>query len=309
MIARFARARLVRTAALAGAGALLCTGAFAQQTAAPPLPPPQQVPAAPAPPPVNLKAHFAIIMTHIQVGELNWAVYFDGDSYNTSASGKASGVFSVLVKGEGAVTTHGSIVGGRLLPKTARSQVADDDGAYNVTLTFEGGALTHVADKGAPPPEDRVRVTKNLLHDVADPLSAMLIPSGGNAFAAANCDRTLRIFDGRRRYNLALSYKRLDKVKMKHGYVGKVLVCTVVLRPIAGYRVGSLLVRYLAGKDDLEMWFAPIAGVAILAPVRALMPTLIGTMDIRGDEFVTHASQAAAPAQDKQTVKQPLQQQ
>jgi hypothetical protein len=302
MIARFARARFVRNAALAGAGALLCSGALAQQTAAPPLPPPQQVPAAPAPAPApsNMKAHFEIIMTHIQVGELNWAVYFDNGAYTAAANGKASGVFSVLVKGEGSVTTGGSVVGGRLVPARSRSEVSDDDGTYSVTLTFENGAVTHVAEKGAPPPEDRVRVTENLLHDVADPLSAMLIPAGGDAFAPANCDRTLRIFDGRRRYNLALSYKRLDKVKMKRGYVGKVLVCTVVLRPIAGYRVGSLLVRYLAGKDDLEMWFAPISGIAVMAPVRALMPTLIGTMDIRADEFTARHAHAAAPIPTKQ---------
>ena len=44
------------------------------------------------------------------------------------------------------------------------------------------------------------------------------------------------------------------------------------------------------------MWFAPIAGVAIMAPVRALMPTLIGTMDIRADKFTTRNARAAAPA-------------
>jgi hypothetical protein len=294
MIARFARARLVRTAALAGVGALLCTGALAQQPAAPPLPPPQQVPAAPAP--INMKAHFEIIMTHIQVGELTWTVVFADGSYLASASGKASGVFSVLVKGEGSVTTHGSMANGHMVPATSRSEVSDDDGAYNVTLTFANGAVTHVADHGAPPPQDRVRVTQNLLHNVADPLSAMLIPYASNAFAPANCDRTLRIFDGRRRYNLALSYKRVDKIKMARGYDDKALVCNVVLRPIAGYKVGSLLVRYLAGKDDLEMWFAPVAGIAVLAPVRALMPTLIGTMDIRADEFKAAKGHAPAPA-------------
>ena len=279
MIARFASGRaVIRKALLACVGAALCAGsANAEQ-------------------PVHLDAHFTITMTHVQVGELIWAVYFAEGNYLASASGKASGVFSVLVKGEGAVTTHGSVVNGNPVPETSRSEVSDEDGAYEVKLSFEDGALKHVADHGAPPPPDRVRVTKNLLHDVADPLSAMLIPYASNAFAPANCDRTLRIFDGRRRYNLALSYKRIDKLKMKHGYDGKVLVCNVVLRPIAGYKVGSLLVRYLAGKDDLEMWFAPIAGVAIMAPVRALMPTLIGTMDIRADKFTTRNARAAAPA-------------
>jgi Protein of unknown function (DUF3108) len=282
MTARFAPCRSIRRALIAAAGVLLSAAA------------------ARAGEPVNLEAHFDIIMTHVRVGELTWAIYFADGAYLASASGKASGVFSVLVKGEGAVTTHGSVTEGRLLPQSSRSEVSDEDGSYHVTLDFDAqGALVKVIDKGAPPPESRVRVTKNLLQGVADPLSAMLIPFGDNAFAPANCDRTLRIFDGRRRYNLALSYKRLDKVKMKRGYAGKALVCNVVLRPIAGYKVDSLLVRYLAGKDDLEMWFAPIAGVAVMAPVRALMPTMIGTMDIRADEFAILDKRPPAPVHTK----------
>jgi hypothetical protein len=287
MIARFTAPRLIRRLLLAAAGLALCA-AMAR-----------------AGEPVNFEAHFSITMTHVRVGDLTWAIYFADGGYLASARGKASGVFSVLVKGEGSVTTHGRLMPGRLVPQTSLSEVSDEDGSYRVTLTFdEEGALTKVVDKGAPPPEDRVHVTKNLLRDVADPLSAMLIPIAGNAFAPANCDRTLRIYDGRRRYNLALSYKRLDKVNMNHGYASKVLVCNVVLRPIAGYKVGSLLVRYLAGKDDLEMWFAPISGAAVMAPVRALMPTMIGTMDIRADEFAALNTHSTAPVRTKQQ-KQP----
>jgi hypothetical protein len=252
--------------------------------------------------PVKLAAHFVITMTHVKVGELTWAVSFADASYLASAKGKASGVFSVLVRGEGSVTSHGTLANGQLVPTSVRSDVSDEDGTYEVKMTFENGALKHVEDHGAPPPKDRVRVTENLLHNVTDPLSAMLIPYASNAFVPANCDRTLRIFDGRRRYDLALSYKRIDLVKMKRGYAGKALVCGVVLRPIAGYKVGSLLVRYLAGKTDLEMWFAPIAGLAIMAPVRALMPTLIGTMDISADEFETVAAHTVAPVKPVEVV-------
>ena len=284
MSARLAAGRMVRRAMLACAALALCADGAAAQTM------------------LNLNMHFGIVMTHVQVGELNWTVYLSDGAYLASANGKASGVLSVLVKGEGSVTTHGSLVAGRLVPQNSRSHVSDDDGTYDVSLTFDGGELTDVAETGAAPPQDRVPVTKDMLHGVSDPLSAMLIPYGSDAFAPANCDRILHIFDGRRRYDLALSYKRLDKIEMKHGYDGKVLVCNVVLHPIAGYRVGSLLVRYLAGKGDLEMWFAPIAGVAIMAPVRALMPTLIGTMDIRADKFQVTGAQVSAPepAQTKQ---------
>lgn len=250
--------------------------------------------------PVNLSAHFIISMTHVQVGELTWAISFADASYLASANGKASGVLSVLVKGEGSVTAHGTLTDGQPVPASVRSDVADEDGAYDVRMTFEDGALKKVIAHGAPPPSDVVRVLPENLRNVSDPLSAMLIPYGDKAFAPENCAHTLRIFDGRRRYDLALSFKRVDTLKETRGYGGRALVCNVVLHPIAGYKVGSLLVKYLAGKTDLEMWFAPVAGIAMLAPVRALMPTLVGTMDIRADEFEAVAVHIATPANSGQ---------
>lgn len=242
---------------------------------------------------VSLSARYAINMTHVHVGELTWVVYFSDGAYLASANGKASGIFSVLVHGEGSVTTHGVIAGGRLQPMDVTSVVTDEDGRDDTLMTFEDGVLKKVDHHGPPLKGERIEVTPELLRNVADPLSALLIPVGGDPFAHANCDKTLRIFDGRRRYNLALSFKRDGKLQIAGGYSGPVLVCGVVLRAIAGYRTDSLLVRYLAGKDDLELWFAPVKGMALLAPVRAVMPTLIGTLELRATEFKAEGAEAA----------------
>lgn len=239
-----------------------------------------------APVPVSLSARYDVVMAHVDVGDLTWVVYFSDGAYLASANGKASGIFSVLVSGEGSLTTHGAIVNGKPTPINVASVVTDDDGRDDTQMTFVNGVLTDVDHKGPPLKGERIEVTPDLLHNVADPLSALLMPAGSDAFAHANCDKTLRIFDGRRRYNLALSFKRIDKMKIADGYAGPVLVCGVELRAIAGYRTDSALVRYLSGKDDLELWFAPVAGQAILAPVRAVMPTLIGTLELRATKFV-----------------------
>jgi len=256
--------------------------------------------------PARFTAHYVITMTHVTVGEISWTNNFSDTSYLASATGKASGVLSVLVKGEGSLTTRGTFANARLIPVTARFDVNDDDGIYEVEMTFEDGIFKRVVDRGAPPPEDRIPVGPKLLHDVTDPLSAFLIPVEGKALAPANCGKVLKIFDGRRRYDLELSFKRMDAVKLARGYSGAVLVCGVVLHPIAGYRPDSLLVRYLAGKNDLELWLAPIAGVSIIAPVRALMPTLVGTMDISADEFVERKVEAAPVAPLKPVQAAPL---
>jgi Protein of unknown function (DUF3108) len=284
------------TALLACAGVGFGTASLAAQ--APVNPPATQAPVSPpaAEAQVSMSAHYAIIMAHIHVGKLTWVVNFSDDAYLASANGKASGIFSVLVNGEGSVTTHGRMADGRLIPTSVTATVTDDDGRDETQMMFDNGVLKQVNHHGPPPKGERIEVTPDLLHNVIDPLTALLVPVKGDPFAQANCDKTLRIFDGRRRYNLALSFKRVDTMKIAAVYSGKALVCGVVLRAIAGYRTDSLLVRYLAGKGDLELWFAPVKGLALLAPVRAVMPTLIGTLELRAIEFVVESAKTAPEA-------------
>ena len=234
----------------------------------------------------RLKATYTISMTGVSIGQIVWLVDINEKRYVTSAHGKASGVLSMLVNGEGSVVTHGVIADDRMVPSYFTSRISDDEGNSDLRMTFEDGAVKDVI--GPPPPSaNRIAVTEADRRGVSDPLTAMLIPAqaGGDALASGNCARVLPIFDGRRRYNLALSFKRLDKVRFAHGFSGLVLVCGVILQPIAGYRADSMLVKYLAGRRDLELWFAPIAGTPFIAPIRVLLPTLIGTLEIAAEQF------------------------
>ena len=240
----------------------------------------------------KLKAHYTISMTGVTIGEIVWLVEIGDTLYTTSATGKASGVLSMLVNGEGSVAAQGNIAADRLYPSSYTSTITDDDGTIKLQLTFADGDATEQITPQPPVRADRVPVTDADRRGIADPLSAVLIPTkfGGGVLAASDCNRTLKIFDGRRHYNLALSYNRMDKVAIERGYSGPILVCGVVLQPIAGYRADSMTVKYIAGRRDMELWFAPIAGTSIMAPVRVLMPTLIGTLKIQADQFAAAAS-------------------
>lgn len=270
-----------RRAATGLAGALVCLIAGAWP--------------APAPAQGRLKATYTISMTGVSIGQIVWLVDISDKHYVTSAHGNASGVLSMLVNGEGSVITHGVIADERIVPSYFTSRISDDEGNSDLHMTFENGAVNDVV--GTPPPANRIAVTEADRRGVSDPLTAMLIPTqaGGNALASGNCNRVLPIFDGRRRYNLALSFKRLDKVSFAAGFSGPVLVCGVLLQPIAGYRADSMLVKYVAGRRDLELWFAPIVGTPFLAPIRVLLPTLIGTLEIAAKRFEAVAVPAAVP--------------
>ena len=252
----------------------------------------------------KVNAHYTISMTGVTIGEINWRIDIGSTLYSLVASGKASGVLSVLMNGEGSVAAEGSIAADRLNPSSYKSTIADDDGTITLQMTFADGAATEQITPRPPEHADRVPITDDDRRGVADPLSAVLLPTklGGGALAASDCDRTLKIYDGRRRYNLALSHGRLDKVTIERGYTGPALVCEVVLAPIAGYRADSLIVKYVAGRRNMELWFAPIAGTSIMAPVRVLMPTLIGTLKIQANEFVA----VAAPSMPAPVEASPL---
>ena len=121
-------------------------------------------------------------------------------------------------------------------------------------------------------------------------------PGEQNDLVPAHCDRVLSIFDGQRRYDLVLSFKRIDSMKIDKGYAGPVLVCAVMLKPIAGYRADSMLVKYVGGQRDMEIWFAPITGTGVIAPARLVMPTVIGTLGIAADRFEVTVLKTTAPA-------------
>jgi len=226
----------------------------------------------------KLEAKYVMSMTGIRVGQSTWTAAFDGDRYSAGAIGGAVDLLSVLVRGEGVAQVSGLIKEGRLVPTAFSSSVIEDGQKIDLKVALEDGTVTDVKDNGPPPGADRVPLTTAHAQGVLDPLTALLVPDEGGQ---ASCNRTLAIFDGRRRYDLALSFKRVEKMRGSEPTV----VCNVVLRPIAGHRADSMIMKYVADRRDMELAFAPITGVRFLAPFRLLVPTLIGTMAVQASSF------------------------
>ncbi len=241
----------------------------------------------------RLTAQYTISMTGVSIGRIIWIVDIGEHFYAASASGKASGVLSVFLSGDGSIATQGAMTPQRLSPRTYISNITEDEGTVHLRMTFDGGGVKELVTN-ARPRKDRVPVSEADRRGTTDPLSAVLIPAAtpDDMLRPASCVRTLPIFDGEVRYDLVLTYKRVEQMKVEHGYAGPVLVCGIALHPIAGYRSGSMVIKYIAGRKDMELWLAPIGGSAVIAPVRIMIPTLIGTFEIKADRF------EAAPAAD-----------
>lgn len=259
--------------------------------------------AASPPPDTRVVIQYSISMIGVSVGRITWSVDLGPNSYQTTASGKASRAVSILVNGEGRVSVQGAFEADRAAPSFFSSNVVDDGDTTGLRMTFEGGNVKSL--RVDDPPDNAVRVPVSDVHlrNVTDPLSAMLIPATPESppLTPGQCNRNLSIFDGQRRYDLALSYKRMDKLKLGHGYTGPALVCAVVLQPIAGYRPDSLLVKYVGGRPGLEIWFMPVEGTPVILPGLLKMPTGVGTLEIEGERIDRTVLRPPAPAAPAET--------
>ncbi|HXD83914.1 MAG TPA: DUF3108 domain-containing protein, partial [Rudaea sp.] len=143
------------------------------------------------------------------------------------------------------------------------------------------------------PPQDvdpeRVPITEAHQHGVLDPMTASIVrmPGNGDVLSPEACHRTLAVFDGRLRYDLQFTFKRMDKVKAAKGYAGPVVVCAAYFSPVAGYIPSRASIKYLSKQREMEVWLAPVAGTRVLVPFRAQGPTPIGQAVLQASEFTS----------------------
>jgi hypothetical protein len=199
----------------------------------------------------KLEARYSVSMTGIPVGKSEWTVNIGTDAYSISASGGAAGILSILMTAEGVAATGGKLQNDRLVPRIFTSSATENGDKIDLRIRLDGGVATMVELNEPPPEPDRVPITDEHRRGVVDPLTALLIHNAGvhGILAPDACNHTLAIFDGRRRYDLLMSFKPIDHLAKKE-YEGEVLVCNVVLRPIAGHRANSAIMKYVAGRHS-----------------------------------------------------------
>ena len=236
----------------------------------------------------HFDARYTLSINAIPLGTFNWRTQIGAADYSANAVGRASGIFSMLLNGEGTVAVKGSVKDNRLQPANYTSGLTSDRGKSSVQMLLDAGRVRDLKIEETDPDMDRIPVTDAHKQDIADPLTALLLPApAGDPMSPSACDRKLSIFDGRRRFDLGMSFRRNDQAMPEKGYSGPALVCAVKFTPIAGHRASTPLLTFLIEGRDIEIWFVPIAGTRVLAPVRLSIASGIGTMLLRADQFET----------------------
>ena len=247
----------------------------------------------------KLDASYSVTLGGLPIGHGNWVIDIGDDRFSTSASGATAGILRVFASGHGQSTARGAVSGGHLVSSSYASSIQTDRKYDEVHMVINAGTVKEFsAEPPNTPDASRVPLTDAHRRGVSDPMTATLIriPGSGEIVVPQACQRTLSIFDGRMRYDLALAFKRFETVRSQAGYQGPVVVCAVRFSPIAGHVPSRYALRYLADLHDMEMWLAPIAGTRVVAPYRVSVPTPIGVGVLQATEFVSMAQPGKASA-------------
>lgn len=225
----------------------------------------------------RLEVSYTISVARIPIGNMTLVADIGDSEYMISANGRVSGAMRVLASGESSSIARGLIKDGSPVPMTFTSKAASGNENLEVKMVLDDGNVKELDAK--PPSQDRVPVTEAHRQSIIDPLTAMLTPTAGEGLIPQVCQRTLAIFDGYQRYDLKVTFKRMDTLKAAQGYDGPVVVCSATHHPIAGHRTSDPLVNFLAGRE-IEATLAPVVGVRVMAPVRLSVASMLANLEV-----------------------------
>lgn len=210
----------------------------------------------------------------------------DGKSYNVSANGQTAAFGRLVSDGKGTVEVAGTARELELEPARYDLDLKSEDETGTVSMRMRKGAVDDVA---VQPPQDRmkerVKVTAAHLKGVLDPLTAAVLPAP-QGLARESCNRTLRIFDGKERYDVHLRYKARKATRTSDGrFKGDVLVCSVRYEPISGHRPKRKSIQQLAANKSMEVWLAPVGDKPYLVPLRASISLPFGSLLVEAEKY------------------------
>jgi hypothetical protein len=237
----------------------------------------------------DLQASYAITLGIFTIGRVDIAARFADTGYTAEIRGLTTGLGRLVSDSRAELTGSGTISGTRVVPSAYTLRTAEGDFTTRVDMTMRGGSLATVrADPMLVEAADRVPLTQEALARILDPVGALVVARGssGALDGRAVCNRTVPVFDGWVRYDIALSYKDTANFVGRGGYSTQAIICQARYVPVAGHRLSRESVNYMAQNERLEAWLAPIRGTNLLVPVKFVIGTDMGDLAVTARDFV-----------------------
>ena len=196
--------------------------------------------------------------------------------YTAGFEARSRGVVEVAAKSRTVWRTAGRVNGNALAPETMHQRYLMKRGGYRqVWMTWApSGAVSTRID----PPENkgkRKKVPEAMQRGTLDPITAILnglvAPRGGPP-----CKYAAKIFEGRRRIDIRMSFHRYGKALRLAGHKlpRKATVCLLHLRRVAGFRARHL--KDVPKLHPLKLWIVRLEKAGIWMPVEMALKSSYG---------------------------------
>jgi hypothetical protein len=230
---------------------------------------------------------YNINFSGFNIGTFRLKARLDGDEYKLAANASISVLGGILFEWKGKTTSSGHIKRGpRPYGYTFGYRTADK--GEDIDVRFSNNNVREVAvTPPQRPSRKRVPVTRRHMRNVIDPLSAALILGNVGSYKTGHsvCRQRMPIFDGKARYDLVLSYKRMKRIRTHIGYRGPAYVCKVKFIPIAGHKPSNKDSKYAARSEGMEIWLIPIKQAKLYIPYYVHIPTPMGPASLTASHY------------------------
>ena len=230
--------------------------------------------------PVDARASYVVTVGGINVALVDVDLDDDGARYGLALSAKVTGLGSVVASGTASARATGSSSGSALQSQAFSLETRANGEVFNVSVGYEGRNVT--AFQVDPPvldAYDRVPLERAHLTGVGDFLSAFVLK--GNGLDRSLCDRTLRIFTGVERFNIAMGFLDTDEATSpRTGYQGPLVACSIKYQPVSGHFESSEMTSYLADTSRMILWYAPLGQTGYFIPYRVIIGTSMGDLSM-----------------------------
>ena len=225
----------------------------------------------------TVTTQYGMSIIGLPIGRASFDTVIDGGRFTVDGSMSSAGLGSLVSDTGGTSRVSGRVTQSGFVASNYGLDYTSDKRRWTSKVAFNGGRVTSadVSPKRNKPKPGYVPVQRSQLSSVVDPLSGLMLKAKD---AASVCGRTLALYDGWSRLDLALSPSGSRQYKMP-GYSGPATVCTARIRPVSGYDKGSKGLNYLKSQT-IEVWFAPIARKDVFVPVYAKIPTQVGALTL-----------------------------
>jgi hypothetical protein len=235
----------------------------------------------------TVRAKYTIFYLGLPVGDIETVKTFGVSTYQTSLDARVAGIATIVSNFKMNMQSNGIIRKNVVQPNNFAAEETGSGESQTMRMTLVGGSVKSV--EIAPPVRDldqRVPLLDEHKKNIVDPASALImtVPSGQDASGPSACSRTLRLFDGFSRSDIALEFVGTEDVNTS-GYRGKVSVCSVRYLPIAGHKPAAAMTKFMQNNTGMEVRLAPIPDTPQLLMVSATIPLQVGTASLQIEEF------------------------